>query len=96
MAVRANRGSNSRRILHAAHREPDVRARWRESIARNQGIEFESVDFDRASGRASLEALRAHRGEDCAALVVQQPNFFGNLEEVDRADRLGAREQGSA
>src|SRR6202034_4019895 len=41
------------------------------------------VNFDRTSGRVSLDALHAHGGEDCAALVVQQPNFFGSLEEVD-------------
>ena len=68
--------------LAAAHREPDV-SQGGGAITRKQDLEFESVDFDRAAGRVSLDALRAHGGEDYAALVVQQPNFFGNLEEVD-------------
>src|SRR5271170_6407459 len=82
MAVRANRGSTSRRILMPRNVNPTYR-KVVESITRQQGLELESVDFDRTSGRVSLDALRAHGGEDCAALVVQQPNFFGSLEEVD-------------
>src|SRR5271170_6668366 len=82
MAVRANRGSTSRRILMPRSVNPTYR-KVVESITRQQGLELESVDFDRTSGRVSLDALRAHGGEDCAALVVQQPNFFGSLEEVD-------------
>jgi glycine dehydrogenase subunit 1 len=54
------------------------------AIARNQGLEFVAVDFDRRGGGTPLEALEAHGGADFAALVLQQPNFLGNLEEVDR------------
>src|ERR1700677_319989 len=82
MAVRSNRGSTSRRILMPRSVNPTYR-KVVESITRQQGLELVSVNFDRTSGRVSLDALRAHGGEDCAALVVQQPNFFGSLEEVD-------------
>src|ERR1700744_4508608 len=82
MAVRSNRGSTSRRILMPRNVNPTYR-KVVESITRQQGLELESVDFDRTSGRVSLDALHARGGEDCAALVVQQPNFFGSLEEVD-------------
>jgi glycine dehydrogenase subunit 1 len=82
MAVRSNRGSTSRRILMPRTVNPTYR-KVVESITRQQGLELESVDFERSSGRISLDALREWSGEDCAALVVQQPNFFGNLEEVD-------------
>src|ERR1700722_15879470 len=82
MAVRSNRGSNSRGILMARTVTPPY-GKVVESITRHQGLELESVDFERSSGRISLDALRGWSGEDCAALVVQQPNFFGNLEEVD-------------
>jgi len=27
-----------------------------------------------------IESLQAYNGQDFAALVIQQPNFFGNLE----------------
>jgi glycine dehydrogenase subunit 1 len=82
MAVRSNRGSTSRRILMPRTVNPTYR-KVVESITRQQGLELESVDFERSSGRLSLDALRDRSGKDYAALVVQQPNFFGGLEEVD-------------
>ena len=42
------------------------------------------MDFDRATGCTLLESLQPYAGQDVTALVVQQPNFFGNLEEADR------------
>jgi glycine dehydrogenase subunit 1 len=81
-AVRANRASSSRRILVPRTVNPTY-LRVAEAIAGNQGVRFESVDFDRKSGRTLLESLRPYEGSDITALVVQQPNFFGVLEEVD-------------
>ncbi len=83
MAVRANRASNSRRILLPRAANP-IYAQVAQSITGNQGIVFESVDFDPVSGLTLLEYLQPYSGQDIAALVVQQPNFFGNLEEVDQ------------
>jgi glycine dehydrogenase subunit 1 len=83
MAVRANRAASSRRILMPRTVNPTY-AQVAQAIAGNQGIVFESVDFDRAAGRTLLETLRPYSGQDVTALVVQQPNFFGNLEEVDQ------------
>jgi glycine dehydrogenase subunit 1 len=54
-----------------------------QAIAGNQDIAFEGVDFDRSTGCTALEALKVHGGKDFTALVIQQPNFFGSLEEVD-------------
>ncbi len=82
MAVRANRGSNSRRILLPRSLNPTYR-QVAHAIAGNQGLVFESVDFDRAAGRTALQALQPYSGQDVTALVIQQPNFFGCLEEVD-------------
>ena len=82
MAVRANRAANSRRILLPRALNPTY-AQVAKSIAGNQGIVFESVDFDRAAGRTLVESLHPYAGQDITALVVQQPNFFGNLEEID-------------
>jgi len=83
MAVRANRAANSRRILLPRTVNP-VYAQVAQAIAGNQGIIFETVDFDRAAGRTLLESLQPYSGQDVTALVVQQPNFFGCLEEVDQ------------
>jgi glycine dehydrogenase subunit 1 len=82
MAVRSNRSSSSRRILMPRAVNP-IYAQVSQAIAGNQDISFVPVDFDRLSGRTLLEALKPHSGQDFTALVVQQPNFFGSLEEVD-------------
>jgi len=83
MAVRANRAASSRRILVPRAVNPTY-AQVARSIAGHQGIAFETVDFDRAAGRTLLESLQPYGGQDITALVIQQPNFFGSLEEVDR------------
>jgi glycine dehydrogenase subunit 1 len=82
MAVRANHTSTSRRILLPRTVNPTY-GRVAETIAGNQGVTFESVPFDRQQGRTLKESLRDFDGGDFAALVIQQPNFFGTLEEVD-------------
>jgi glycine dehydrogenase subunit 1 len=82
MAVRANRASNSRRILIPRTVNPTY-AQVTQTIAGNQDIAFEFIDFDAASGRTVTEVLSPYAGQDITALVIQQPNFFGNLEEVD-------------
>src|ERR1700683_4834149 len=82
MAVRANRASNSRRILLPRDVNP-TSGQGARAITGNQNIEYETGVFDRRPGRLPLSALEAYSGQDFTALVVQQPNFFGNLEEVD-------------
>jgi glycine dehydrogenase subunit 1 len=82
MAVRANRVSMSRRIL-MPRAVNTIYAQVAAAIAGNQDISFQSVEYDRASGRTLLDSLRAYTGQDFTALVLQQPNFFGSLEEVD-------------
>jgi glycine dehydrogenase subunit 1 len=82
MAVRANRAATSRRILLPRTVNPTY-AQVAKSIAGNQGIVFETVDFDRSTGRTLLESLQPYTGQDVTALVLQQPNFFGNLEEAE-------------
>jgi len=82
MAVRANRRSRSRRILMPRTVNPLYR-RTAEVIVGNQGIGFESVDYDPATGTINAGALPAGDGNDITALVIPQPNFFGALEDVD-------------
>src|SRR6202453_4306396 len=82
MAVRSNRSSSSRRILMPRTVNPTY-AQVSQAIAGNQDIHFVPVDFDRSAGRTLPEALKPFSGQDFTALVVQQPNFFGSLEEVD-------------
>jgi glycine dehydrogenase subunit 1 len=83
MAVRANRAVTSRRILLPRAVNPTY-AQVARAIAGNQDIVFETVEFDRAAGRTLLETVQSYGGQEITALVIQQPNFFGSLEEVDQ------------
>ena len=92
MAVRANRKSKSRRILVPR----TVNPMYREvagAITSNQALQLEPVSFDVESGTIPLDALPSEEA-DFAAIVVQQPNFFGTLEDVhaltDWAHSVGA------
>jgi glycine dehydrogenase subunit 1 len=83
MAIRANRSAESRRILIARTVNPTYEKVAR-TIASNQEVEFESVPFDLRTGRVDPQASRSYAGRGgYAALVIQQPNFFGTLEEID-------------
>jgi len=82
MAVRANRKSKSKRILIPRSLHPDYR-RVVYNIVHNQGIELVELPFDQQTGETPLSALAPFAGEDIAALVIPQPNFFGVLEPVD-------------
>ncbi len=79
MAVRANRRSRSARVLWPRALHPHYRQVARTSAA-GQGLSFEDLDFERATG--STRVPQASAG-DVTAVVIQQPNFFGVLEDVD-------------
>ena len=81
MAVRAHRRSRSAHILLPRTLHPHYRAVAR-TTAGNQGLSFEdgAAIGDGLTTPAALEPLA---GPDLTALVIQQPNFFGNLEDVD-------------
>lgn len=82
MAVRANRKAKSRKILMPLSINPVYRS-VTQAIVKNQNIELVDVPFDTATGQTDLTALEQLAGEDFAALVIPQPNFFGVLENVD-------------
>jgi glycine dehydrogenase subunit 1 len=81
MAVRANRKSKSLRILVPTTVNPSYRKVANATVG-NQGLRFEEVAYG-SNGCALVEALKKYEGEDITALVIQQPNFFGQLEDVD-------------
>ena len=80
MAVRANRRSKSKRVLLSAGVNPTYRD-VATTIAGTQGLTFETLPLDRATGTTDLAALDEE--ESPVALVVQTPSFFGTLESVD-------------
>ncbi|HEX3844585.1 MAG TPA: aminomethyl-transferring glycine dehydrogenase subunit GcvPA [Steroidobacteraceae bacterium] len=82
MAVRANRKSRSQRILVPTTVNPNYR-RTALAVAGNQGLVFEELPFCAEEGCTPVGALQRYDGQDITALVIQQPNFFGRLEDVD-------------
>ena len=84
MAVRANRKSKSQRILLPVALNPTYRDVV-QVIAGNQNIAFELLPYDQKGGQTLVSALEPYSGQDITAVVLQQPNFFGTLEDVDAA-----------
>jgi glycine dehydrogenase subunit 1 len=82
MAVRANRKSKSQRILVPTTVHPHY-SKVAVATAGNQGLRFEEVPYSQSEGVTAQTALARYEGEDITAIVIQQPNFFGRLEDVD-------------
>ena len=80
MAVRAHRKSKSQRILVPTTVHPNYR-KVAVATASGQGVRFEEVPCPR--GQLLVADLAKYQGEDITAIVIQQPNFFGQLEDVD-------------
>lgn len=82
MAVRLQR-KTVKRILIIGTVHPHYRETVH-SIVSNQDIELIEVPFDPELGISTVEQLSQFENDAYAALVVQQPNFFGCLEAVDQ------------
>jgi glycine dehydrogenase subunit 1 len=80
MAVRSHK--SSRRILIPTSLHPIYRRVVR-AIVKNQGIEVIEIPYNLECGHTVVESLAPYAGQDIAALVIPQPNFFGVLEPVD-------------
>ncbi len=86
MAVRAHRRSKSARILLPATVNPTWR-RVARVITEGQNLALDTLPYDTDGGCIDPDSLEALAGEDITALVIQQPNFFGQLEDVDALTR---------
>jgi glycine dehydrogenase subunit 1 len=82
MAVRSNRKSKAQRILVPTTVHPHYR-KVAAATAGNQGLRFEEIPYSEGEGVIAPTALARYEGEDITAIIVQQPNFFGRLEDVD-------------
>ncbi len=82
MAVRGNRKSKSRTILLPRTVHP-LYAKTAHTIVKHQNIELVEVDYDPATGVTPLDNYKRKAEGDITAVVIQQPNFFGGLEDVD-------------
>jgi glycine dehydrogenase subunit 1 len=81
MAVRANRKAVSKRVLLASGVNP-VYQKVAAAIAGSQGLTFDRLPLETTSGTSNLDALRDQ--EAPVAVVIQQPSFFGTLENIDQ------------
>ena len=93
MAVRAHRRSKSARILVPSTVNP-VWRRVAGVITEGQRLALEILPYDAASGRIDPKSLEPYAGQDLTAIVIQQPNFFGQLEDVEALTRF-ARANGA-
>jgi glycine dehydrogenase subunit 1 len=92
MAVRANRGTKSRRVLLAAGVN-DTYRKVAAAIAGSQGLTFERMGLDSTTGASDPGAL-SDAEDPPVAVVIQQPGFFGTLESVHELTDL-AHSQGA-
>ena len=88
MALRANKKNKSRRVLVPETLHPLSRAAAG-NIVGPQGIDVSTLPA--AGGRIDVAALSAE--DDFAAVVVQQPNVLGLLEDVDAVVRVAREKQ---
>ena len=86
MAVRAHRRSKSARILMPATVNPGWR-RVARAITEGQGLDLQELPYCTERGTTTPGSLGQFAGQDITAIVIQQPNFFGQLEEVDALTR---------
>jgi glycine dehydrogenase subunit 1 len=82
MAVRAHRKSQSQRFIVPTTVNPTYISVTR-AVAGNQNLKFDVVGYDNVKGTTAVDALKDYEGQDITGLVIQQPNFFGQLEDVD-------------
>src|SRR5687768_3995068 len=82
MSVRAHRKSKAARILVPAAVNPTYLQVAR-AIAEGQKLSFDVIPYEPGAGTTAAASLDKYRGEDITAVVIQQPNFFGLLEDVD-------------
>ena len=86
MAIRANKKNKSGRVLIAQTVHPHYTQTTR-NIVQNQNVLIEALPMhgDGAGGVLDLSALNAGaaQGEAPGAIVIQQPNFYGRMEDVD-------------
>ena len=69
-----------------------VHPRWRQvvkSYTKYRGIKIVEIE-DHQTGAASIDSISEAITQDCGAYVVQSPNFFGNVEQLQEIGNLCA------
>jgi glycine dehydrogenase subunit 1 len=88
----AERVTNRSKVALAGNLHPEYR-QVVDTYIRNAGIDEITLPFDEKTGALSPNAL-ASLGSDVAAVIVQSPNFFGGIEDLQKlaeaTHRVGA------
>jgi glycine dehydrogenase subunit 1 len=82
MAVRANTGNESRKVLMPAAVHPYYRE-TAHAISHAQRVEQLTLVYCAELGQTLPQQLKKYEKQEICAVVIQQPNFFGVLEDVD-------------
>ena len=82
MAVRAQRKTARRSILLPKTLHPNY-AQTAFNMTTSQGVDLVTLPWDEQTGTINQQLLEDFDGSGFAAMVISQPNFFGQLEEVD-------------
>ena len=85
-AMMAVRITHRDKILIARTVHPEYREVLH-TYTRHQGIPVQELPYAR-DGRLDLDALKASLSDDVAAVIVQTPNFFGLLEQIEEISTL--------
>jgi glycine dehydrogenase subunit 1 len=89
-AMMAVRITGRKRLLVARPLHPEYREVL-ETYARNQGLVVVESGYDRASGALDLGDLERKLDAGIAAVIVQSPNFFGVVENMNAIAGLAHR-----
>jgi glycine dehydrogenase subunit 1 len=82
MSVRAHRKSKAARIVVPSTLNPTYLSVAR-ACTEGQNLKFDVLPYQPGAGTLQFSALEKLGGQDITAVVIQQPNFFGLLEDVD-------------
>lgn len=75
--------SQKNKILISKAVHPEYRFTVK-TYVETQGFKIVEVDFDDITGETSIEDLKSKLDEETAVVVVQYPNFFGVIEDLEK------------
>jgi glycine dehydrogenase subunit 1 len=89
-ALMAARLTSKGGLLVARSVHPEYREVLR-TYAKNQGMPIAEFGYDPKTGAADLDDLERKLNDLTAAVIVQSPNFFGIVEDINRAAAIAHR-----
>jgi glycine dehydrogenase subunit 1 len=89
-AMMAMRLTGRDRVLVARTVHPEYREVLA-TYAQHQGMPVVEVEYDRERGTLDTNDLEKKIDDQTAAVIIQSPNFFGNIEDVRRASEIAHR-----